>query len=325
MSTENSHWLLLVVTLPTNSATARMRIWRALKSLGCGALRDGVYLLPHCTAHAQQLGDLSNETVREGGNAYLLTVQAQTDAESDAYKKLFDRSADYAEFSVVLSDARKSITTGTAQEINKVLRKLRRDYDAIRSIDYFPGDATRHAEAIWMDFVNAAEAILSPGEPQSIDTLITKLDPRSYQGRIWVTRRRLWVDRVASAWLIRRFIDSDAKFQWLASPGECPVDALGFDFDGAAFTHIGDRVTFEVLVASFGLEQDRGLARLGAMVRVLDIGSGFVPEANGFEAMLAGARQRTTGDDQLLDEIGGVLDSLYAHFSNDPPTTPAQP
>jgi len=324
MDAENIPWLLLVVTLPTNSATARMRIWRALKTLGCGALRDGVYLLPRCAAHAQQLGDLSDETVREGGNAYLLAVQAQTEAENDTYKQLFDRSTDYAEFNFALSNAHKSITSGTSQEINKLLRKLRRDYDAIRSIDYFPGDASGQAEAAWMDFVNVAEAVLSPGEPQTADSAIQQHDPSAYRGRTWATRRRLWVDRVACAWLIRRFIDPDAKFQWLESPSDCPADALGFDFDGADFTHIGDRVTFEVLLASFGLEQDRGLARLGAMVHVLDIGNGFVPEANGFEAMLAGARQRTTGDDQLLDEIGVVLDSLYTHFSNDPPTNPAK-
>ncbi len=168
-----------------------------------------------------------------------------------------------------------------------------------------------------MDFVNVAEAMLSPGEPHAVNAAIAQLDPNIYQGRTWATRRQLWVDRVASAWLIRRFIDPQARFQWLESPGDCPPEALGFDFDGAAFTHIGDRVTFEVLLASFGMDQDRGLTRLGAMVHVLDVGNGSVSEAAGFEAMLAGARQRTSGDDQLLDEIGVVLDSLYAHFSSD--------
>ncbi|HXA48595.1 MAG TPA: chromate resistance protein ChrB domain-containing protein [Burkholderiaceae bacterium] len=324
MDTKNIKWLLLVISLPTNSATARMRIWRALKALGCGALRDGVYLLPHNDERRQQLSELSDETAREGGSASLLTVHAQSEVEIDAYRVLFDRSADYAEFTNTLSEAHKSLVTATSQEINKLLRKLRRDYDAIRGIDYFPDDASAQADAAWMDFVNVAEAMLSPGEPQAIDIIIAQLNASDFQGRTWATRRKLWVDRVASAWLIRRFIDSDARFQWLESPGDCPTNALGFDFDGAAFTHIGERVTFEVLLASFGLEQDRGLARLGAMVHVLDVGNGFVPEATGFEAMLAGARQRTAGDDQLLAEIGVVLDSLYAHFSIDPQTNPTK-
>ncbi|MNS90388.1 Chromate resistance exported protein [compost metagenome] len=120
---------------------------------------------------------------------------------------------------------------------------------------------------------------------------------------------------MASAWLIQRFIDPHARFLWLESPADCPDDALGFDFDGATFTHVGERVSFEVLLASFGLESDRGLSRLGTMVHALDIGGISVPEASGFEAMLAGARGRLKDDDALLAEIGTVLDSLYAHFA----------
>lgn len=317
----NRQWLLLVLSLPTSNATARMRIWRALKALGCGSLRDGAYLLPQCPAHRQQLRDLADETVREGGSAWLLTAHAQSDVENAAYQALFDRSNDHAELAKALSDARQTLSGLAPQEINRVLRKLRRDYDALRAIDYFPNDAGAQTEAAWIDFVNLAETLLSPGEPRSIDAAVPRRDMREYQQRTWATRKHLWVDRVASAWLIRRYIDPHARFLWLDSPADCPADALGFDFDGAAFTHIGERVTFEVLLASFGLEPERGLQRLGAMVHALDVGGAFVPEASGFEAMLAGARQRAVDDDQLLAEIGVVLDALYAHFSNDPPTT----
>lgn len=321
MDNEKTRWLLLIVSLPTNSATGRMRIWRALKTLGCGAMRDGAYLLPHNASHQQQLRDLSDETVREGGNAWLLTVHGQSEDENEAYRSLFDRNGDYAELLQAISQARKTLTGLTPQEITKSMRKLRRDYEAVRAIDYFPNDTSTQAEVVWMDFVNAADSILSPDEPHAVSAPIARRNVSDYQGRTWATRCRLWVDRIASAWLIRRFIDREARFLWLDSPDHCPADALGFDFDGAAFTHIGDRVSFEVLLASFGLEEDRGLFRLGAMVHVLDVGNGFVPEANGFEAMLAGARQRTVDDDQLLAEIGVVLDSLYAHFSNDPQTS----
>ncbi len=294
-----------------------MRIWRTLKAMGCGALRDGAYLLPHGNMQKQQLSDLAEETVREGGNAWLLTVLAQSSNENDAYRALFDRTDDYAELLKTLAASRKTLTGLTPQEINRVLRKSRRDYEAVRAIDYFPNDATTQAEAIWMDFVNVAETLLSPGEPHAIDADVSQRNPAAYQGRTWATRHRLWVDRVASAWLIRRFIDREARFLWLETPADCPPDALGFDFDSAAFTHIGDRVTFEVLLASFGLEQDRGLVRLGAMVHALDVGGTFVAEASGFEAMLAGVRQRATDDDQLLSEMSVVLNALHTHFSND--------
>ncbi|MES2069299.1 MAG: chromate resistance protein ChrB domain-containing protein [Pseudomonadota bacterium] len=319
MNTIPERWLLLIVSLPTHSATARMRIWRALKSLGCGALRDGVYLLPAAPLHQQQLNELSEETLREGGSAWLLTVDAQSAGDNEAYRGLFDRSSECAELQQALAAARKTLTGLTPQEINKLLRKLRRDYDALRAIDYFPNEASAQTEAVWMDFVNVAELMLSPGEPHAVAGSIPRLDLDAFQNRTWATRRRLWVDRVASAWLIRRFIDPGARFLWLEAPADCPPDALGFDFDGASFTHIGERVSFEVLLASFGLEQDRGLLRLGAMVHALDVGNGFVPEAGGFEAMLNGARQRAADDDQLLAEISLVLDSLHAYFSNDKP------
>lgn len=313
-------WLLVIVSLPSSSATARMRVWRSLKGLGCGMLRDGAYLLPDGSMQREQLQTLCDETIREGGNAWLLTVKAASTVEDQAFQALFARDDEYVEFGRALATARKELAQSQASDVSRMLRKLRKDYESLRTIDYFPGEASRQAEANWMDFIQMAELILSPGEPQAIRAAIARLDRQDYQGRIWATRRRIWVDRVACAWLIRRFIDPDARFIWLASPADCPPEALGFDFDGAAFTHIGDRVSFEVLLASFGLDADRGLARLGALVHALDAGNGFVPEASGFEAMLAGARQRTADDDQLLAEISVVLDWLYTHFSDTPKT-----
>ena len=323
--TSTQTWLLLVVSLPSTSATARMRIWRALKALGCGALRDGAYLLPNREAPRRHLGELADETVREGGSAWLLTVQAQSDKDGEAYRALFDRTGEYAEFAAALSSARRTLAGLTPQEVNRALRKLRRDYEALGAIDYFPTESSTQSEAAWMDFVNVAQTLLSPGEPQSIDAEVPRRAPADFQGRTWATRRRLWVDRVASAWLIRRFIDLEARFLWLEAPANCPPHALGFDFDRAAFTHIGERVTFEVLLASFGLERDCGLVRLGAMVRALDVGGAFIAEASGFEAMLAGARQRCADDDQLLAEMSVVLDLLHAHFSSQAPAAMAKP
>ncbi len=311
----SARWLLLVLSLPTNSATGRMRIWRNLKALGCGSLRDGAYLLPFGEVQQQALQDLSEETLREGGSAWLLHVWAQTEDENLAFQALFDRSGEYATWLQTLADARPGLGNLKPQEITKLLRKMRREYEAFKSIDYFPGDGINTVDAAWMDFMQAAEGLLSVGEPQAVQTAIKALVIDDYQGRSWATRQHLWVDRVACAWLIRRFIDRQARFVWLESVKDCPPGALGFDFDGAAFTHVGDRVSFEVLLASFGLEADRGLQRLGAMVHVLDIGNGYVPEASGFEAMLAGARQNARDDDDLLDKISVVLDALYQHFS----------
>lgn len=256
----------------------------------------------------------------EGGVAWLLTVHAQSDDEDAVYQALFDRATEYAEWLKTLAQASKSLANLPSSDLTKTMRKLRKEYEALKAIDYFPNDASTQAEAAWTDFLRTADSLLSPGEPNAVSAPILMLHPQDYQGRTWATRQRLWVDRVASAWLIGRFIDRSAKFLWLESPAECPRKALGFDFDNAAFTHVANLVTFEVLLASFGLDGDPGLVRIGAMVHALDVGGAFVPEASGFEAMMTGARQRELDDDQMLAEIGLVLDSFYAHFSNDKPS-----
>ena len=309
-------WLALIVSLPASSATPRMRIWRAVKALGCAALRDGAYLLPEKVEQAPQLQALADEALQEGGQAWLLHVQAQDMTGQAAYQALFDRSDDYTQWLSELAEARKTLSDLGSAELNRLQRRQARSYDAIRKIDFFPGEASIRSEAQWRDFNNAIDALQSPGEPQTTAGRIARRDRMQYQGRLWATRRHLWVDRVASAWLIQRFIDPHARFQWLEAPADCPADALGFDFDGATFTHVGERVTFEVLLTSFGLEGDKGLSRLAEMVHALDVGGAATPEASGFEAVLAGARKRWPDDDSLLADIGSVLDSLHAHFSS---------
>jgi len=316
MAASQDSWILLIVSLPTSGATARMRIWRTLKALGGAALRDGAYLLPAGAEQVEQLRELADETLQQDGQAWLLTVRAQEDEEASAYRALFDRTSDYAELLASVSDARQTLSGLNEAELNRLLRRLGRLYEAIRKIDFFPNEASLRAEAQWRDFTGAIEAILSPGEPHSATGGIARRDPAQYQGRMWATRRHLWVDRVASAWLIQRFIDPHARFLWLEAVSDCPTDALGFDFDGATFSHVGERVSFEVLLASFSLEANPGLQRLAGMVHALDVGGPTVPEASGFEAILAGARERLPDDDALLAEIGLVLDSLYAHFLN---------
>jgi hypothetical protein len=310
-------WLLLVVTLPTESATARMRIWRALKALGCAALRDGAYLLPGGTGREQALQSLADECVREGGTAWLMAAQARPAGDDATWRALFDRSADYAELRQSWKDANRTLSTLAAADVARLARKLQRELEALRAIDFFPGEASADAEAAWTAFAKRVERAVAPDEPHETRGGVPRLDRRDYQGRTWATRRRLWVDRVASAWLIRRFIDRDARFRWLANPADCPKRALGFDFDGATFTHVGDRVTFQTLLASFDLEGDPALARLGTLVHHLDVGGEPVPEAAGFEAMMSGARERHADDDALLAEMSPVLDSLHAHFARE--------
>ena len=316
MTRSDPDWLLLVISLPTSSGTARMRIWRALKALGCVALRDGAYLLPADAERGDALRELGDECIREGGSAWLMSVQASP-GEAVMYRQLFDRSEQYAELRTTWRDANRTLSRLPAPDLARLRKRLQREIDAVRAVDFFPTEASVEAEAAWADFLKRIDALLAPDEPHQTAGGIPRLDPAEYRGRTWATRRRLWVDRVASAWLIRRFIDPEARFRWLAKPSDCPKSALGFDFDGATFTHVGDRVTFEMLLASFGLDEDPALARLGTIVHALDVGGEPVPEASGFEAVMADARDRIEDDDALLAEMSNVLDSLYAHFQRD--------
>lgn len=304
-------WQTLILSLPTQSATARMRIWRALKACGAGVLRDGVYLMPDAELYRDTLAAIADDVRANDGTAYLLTTES---ADGD-FERLFDRAAEFGELLGQIGAARAAMTDATAMETLKQGRRLRKTFDQLASIDYFPGEAQRQVAAALESLELDANRLLSPDEPHPAAVEIRRLDRADYQGRIWATRRRPWVDRLASAWLIRRCIDPDARFLWLKAPADCPKKALGFDFDGATFTHVGTRVTFETLLASFGLETP-ALLRVGLIVHALDAGGVQPPEAAGIERVLAGMREAIADDDQLLLVAAGVFEGLLTAFEN---------
>ena len=311
-------WLMLVNSVSGENKTARMRIWRRLKASGAGALRDGVYLLPNSDDARAVFEEQSEEVSGAGGTAHILCVDAVDEAQQRGFVALFDRSAEYAELFGKLDSLKAEIAKLDEAEARRQLSATRRDIAALAAIDFFPGPSRHQVEATLDDLEAALNARFSPDEPHAAKGLIPKRDKTRFRGRTWATRQHMWVDRVASAWLIRRFIDPKAKFLWLKKPKDCPKTALGFDFDGAEFTHVGARVTFEVLAASFGLEQDRAITRLGALVHYLDVGGVAVPEAAGFAAIMSGARTQQPNDDKLLQSMSVVLDNLYAAYSEPP-------
>jgi hypothetical protein len=189
------------------------------------------------------------------------------------------------------------------------------------SRDFFPGPAQSHARRALDELKMRLERQRTPDEPHAVRARIAKLDKAQYQGRHWITRERPWVDRLASAWLIRRFVDPKATIGWFKRPPKRPGDTLGFDFDGATFSHVDEKVTFEVLIASFGLEADRALERIAAIVHYLDVGGFPVPESAAVEATLRGMQGRIDGDDRLLERASEFFDHLYAGYSAGLPRT----
>ena len=318
MTDKKNAWLVFIMSQPGKSTTPRIRLWRLLKGLGAAVLRDGVYLLPYRETLRQALEEQVQGVQTLGGAAYVLAVEPVTATDAH-FRALFDRSEEYAALLTTIAHLRTTLAETTEAPARRVLQQVRREYEAMVAIDYFPGPAQAQTAQALAEADAAVTRHFAPDEPQPLHTGIRHLERTAYRGKLWATRQRVWVDRVASAWLIRRFIDPDARFLWLTTPQDCPADAIGFDFDGAAFTHTGHRVTFEVFVASFDLGADPALARLGVLVHALDVGGVPVPEAAGFEAILTGVRASGADDDQVLAAMMPVLDALYTAFGQETP------
>jgi hypothetical protein len=305
-------WLTLILTLPTENATARMRAWRALKACGAAVLRDGVYVMPVSEQHRGILAAIAEDVSASGGSTHLL------EASGEDYAGLFDRTPDYQQLATDIAAGRDDLGKVAPTELGRRARKLRKQLDAIAKTDFFPGKAQAQTATLLDTLDDAIRSQLSPDEPTPRTAAIAQLDAAHFQSRLWATRRRPRVDRLASAWLIRRFIDANARFLWLEAPADCPAEALGFDFDGAAFSHAGERVTFETLLASFGLEANPVLARIARIVHFLDVGGLPVAEAAGLEMLLAGMRASIADDDALLDTASAAFDYFSSALKETP-------
>lgn len=319
MTHDDPPWLMLVASLSGKTPAPRMRLWRALKAAGVSALRDGVYVLPASAKAMALFRAQAGEVIQAGGAAHVIPFHADSPQQEAELRNSFDRSAAYAEGLTQLTAMLNELPTLTEVEARRRLASARRDLESIAATDFFPGAAREQVEAALRDGEQALNARFSRDEPQAAQGAIARRNLAEYRGRRWATRKRMWVDRVASAWLIRRFIDPQARFLWLEKPADCPPDALGFDFDGATFTHVGQRVSFEVLAASFGLDRDAALARLAQLVHYLDVGGVPVADAAGFASVITGARARHADDDDgLLHDMTTVLDCLYASYLDAP-------
>ncbi|WP_395703198.1 chromate resistance protein ChrB domain-containing protein [Aquabacterium sp.] len=304
-------WAILIITLPTQPNAVRLRLWRALKGLGCASPRDGTFLLP--AEQAALFDPLAEEARAHGGSAEVMDLAPRSDEQRAAMLALFDRSEAYAEWRTEAEALAARLADLDETEARRRLRTQAEALQALQRIDYYPGPAAEQATAHLAMLRQALEARFSRGEPvaQAAQGLV-RLDIRKFQGKCWATRARPWVDRLACAWLIRRYIDTEARFVWLPDPTHAPRGVLGFDYDGARFTHVGARCSFEVMAASFGLDADPQLQRMAQVVHYLDIGGIPVPEAAGIEAVLAGLLAVHPEDDALLEAALQVFDALHA-------------
>jgi hypothetical protein len=303
----------LVLSLPARNSTLRMRAWRALKEAGCGVLRDGLYVLPAGDGDAALRG-IEADILGAGGFAMRIELRPKTEAQLGQVRALFDRSAEHGALVRDIDGARRALERLGPRRAQTAIRRLERAFERVSRIDFFAGEAKAQAAAALAGLKQRYRQAYAGGEPRSSQRKLRSRNAGRYRARVWTTRADLWVDRLASAWLIKRFIDREARFAWFERPSQRPKGAIGFDFDGAEFTHVKNRVTFETLLASFGLQEDAALAAIGAAVHFLDIGGIPVADAKGLETLLRGAKEKAKSDDALLAEAMRVLDLLYSAY-----------
>lgn len=304
--------LLLLVGVPPTPSSLRVRVWRRLRSLGAVALKRSAYLLPDTPERYEDFQWLAQEIQREGGEATLIRVQQIENVTPEAVERMFHepRDQDYRHLAARYRKLLQTLDRKAAAKSARVqdeLARLAKDHQRIRDVDFFdaPGGAEvrRLEEAIAM-------RTRRPETPRREEP--PTLDLAKLRRRRWVTRPRPHIDRIASAWLIKRFIDADAEFVF-APPAEFPKDAVPFDAPGVELSHHGEDCTFETLVKRARL-RDRRLVRLAEVVHEADLRDGKFPheEARGIDVAVRALLAASPDDHQVLAQGMSLLEGLYA-------------
>jgi hypothetical protein len=309
----NATLLLLLVGMPPVPSSLRVRVWRRLRALGAVALKRSAYLLPDTPDRYEDFQWLAQEIQREGGEATLVRVQQIENLSEPDVARLFHEPRD-VDYRHLAGRYRKMLQTldrksaAASKRVHEELARLQKDHQRIRDIDFF--DAPGGAEVRRLEEALAMRT-RRPETTRRADARPT-LDLSTLRGRRWVTRPRPHVDRVASAWLIKRFIDPEATFVF-AVPAEFPADAIAFDAPEVELSHHGEDCTFETLVKRARL-RDRRLVRLAEIVHEADLRDGKYPheEARGIDVAIRALLAALPDDHQVLAHGTALFEGLYA-------------
>lgn len=315
---ESARWLLLIHQIPPTPNYLRVKISRRLARVGAVALKSTVYVLPRTEAAQEDFEWVRQEVVDSGGEAVLLAAQI-VDGLSDAdVESLFctARDTDYASIAADARDLHKRMAEKSSPEDKRrrfeaEVVRLERRMEEVMSLDFF--DAARREPT--RGLLASLRDTMTPSTPAPKKG---KEDERAViRGRTWVTRTGIKVDRIGSAWLIRRFIDPDAVFKFVPAKGYVPEPGeLRFDMFEAEYTHEGDMCTFEVLCASFDVKAP-GLDALAELVHDVDLKDDKFgrPEAAGLAAQIDGLTALYQDDETRLVRGSEVFEGLLAHFA----------
>ena len=296
-------WLLLIHQIPPKPDYFRVKVRRRLRQIGAIPIKSSVYALPASDESREDLEWVAREIVADGGEAAICEAAFVAGLTDDQVRQSFQGARD-AEYQAIAAAAREQRGGAEAARRPTEIARLRQRLAEVARVDFFEASGRRDAE----------DALMEAEREMRGERAGARSATEPYRGRTWVTRRDVHVDRIASAWLIRRFIDPAARFSFVSARGYSPGPGeLRFDMYNGEFTHEGDRCTFETLLSRFGLE-DRGLRAIGEIVHDVDCKDDKFgrDEAAGIATLIAGIARFTDDDAERIARGAALFDELYS-------------
>jgi hypothetical protein len=318
LNTNEERWLMLIHQLPPKPDYFRVKIWRRLQRLGAVAIKNSVYILPKNDQTQEDFQWVLREIVEGGGEASLCEARFVDGLSDDQVEALF-QAAREAEYTEITEEARRLAETPVPERQIEETRRTQLDVDLARL-------KRRLAEVVAIDFFGASGRVIAEGLISGIEARIHgkkslrqtggRSSHEDFRGKTWVTRKGIYVDRMASAWLIRRFIDPSARFKFVPAKGYKPMpNEVRFDMFEAEFTHEGDRCTLEVLIERIAL-RDPALTPIAEIVHDIDLKDAKFQrqETVGIERLITGIAMANKDDHARLERAGAVFDDFYEYF-----------
>ena len=330
MSEESGgRWSMLIHQIPPKPNYLRVKIWRRLQRLGAVAIKNSVYVLPKSEQAREDFEWVLREIVEGGGDASICEARFVEGLSDEQVESLFHeaREADYAQIAEETRRLTGKLPSGTKwsaetkARVEVELSRLKRRLAEVVSIDFLGASGREKTNGLLTGLEGRLRS-MSGGKKLSTRPMMS---PSDFGERTWVTRKGIHVNRMASAWLIRRFIDPEARFRFVAGKGYQPQPGeVRFDMFEAEFTHEGDRCTFEVLLGRFSIT-DPGLREIGEIVHDVDLKDAKFgrQDALGFERLVAGIALAHKEDNLRLERACAVLDDLYEYYRRKPGKRPA--
>ena len=315
-------WLLLIHQLPAKPAYLRVKVWRRLQALGAVAVKNAVYALPANEQTQEDFEWVLKEITEGGGEAMICEAQLIDGVSDHEVRSLFTAARD-EDYEAIAKEAR-ALAEALRQDLNAMtqvegraqLTRLKAKLAQVVAIDFFGANGRETVDGL----LTGLESKLTEGtavETSENGAAHQTAALAHLKDRTWVTRQGVHVDRIACAWLIRRFIDPGARFKFVSGKGYAPsFGELRFDMFEAEFTHEGDRCSFEVLLGHAGLTEP-ALQAIAEIVHDIDLKDGKFgrDEAAGIKALIAGVAMAHRSDEERLTRGGAIFDDLYEHFS----------